>query len=92
MQKDIDRLLEWADLWQMEFNAKKCKIMHFGRRNPQYNYCMGGYAPAGTILENVADEKDIGVIVSNTLKPSNQCAKAAKKAMSVLGQMTRAFL
>ena len=46
MQKDIDRLLEWADLWQMEFNAKKCKIMHFGRRNPQYNYCMGGYAPA----------------------------------------------
>ena len=91
MQRDIDRLLEWADLWQMEFNAKKCKVMHFGRRNPRYNYCMGGYAPAGTVLENVTDEKDIGVIVSDTLKPSNQCAKAAKKAMSVLGQMKRAF-
>ena len=91
MQRDIDRLLEWADTWQMEFNSKKCKIMHFGRTNPHYCYCMGGYAPAGTVLEEVADEKDLGVIVSNTLKPSNQCAKAAKKANSILGQMSRAF-
>ena len=36
-------------------------------------------------------EKDIGVIVSNTLKPSPQCAKAANKANSVLGQMSRSF-
>ena len=91
MQHDIDKLLEWAETWQMEFNAKKCKIMHIGRSNPQYNYCMGGYAPAGTVLVEVSEEKDIGVIVSNTLKPSAQCAKAAKKANSILGQMSRSF-
>ena len=91
MQRDIDRLLEWANIWQMEFNAKKCKIMHFGRSNPRYTYCMGGYAPAGTVLENVHDEKDIGVIVSDDLKPSKQCVKAANKANSVLGQMSRSF-
>ena len=88
MQRDIDRLLEWANIWQMEFNAKKCKIMHFGRSNPRYTYCMGGYAPAGTVLENVHDEKDI---VSDDLKPSKQCVKAANKANSVLGQMSWSF-
>ena len=91
MQRDIDKLLQWADTWQMQFNYKKCKIMHFGGKNPHYNYCMGGFAPAGTVLEVVTEEKDIGVVVSNTLKPSAQCAKAAKKANAILGQMSRAF-
>jgi hypothetical protein len=36
-------------------------------------------------------KKDLGVIVSDTLKPTAQCAKAAKTALSVLGQITRAF-
>ena len=54
--------------------------MHFGRTNPHNSYCMGGYAPADTVLEKVSEEKDIGVIVRKSLKPSNQCAKVAKKA------------
>ena len=63
--------------------------MHFGGTNPKYSYCMGGYAPAGTVLQAVSEEKDIGVIVSDSLKPSSQCAKAVKKANSILGQMSR---
>ena len=65
--------------------------MHFCRTNPSFNYCMGGYAPAGSILEEVEVEKGIEVLVSDTLKPSNQCGKAAKKANSVLGQISRSF-
>ena len=91
MQEDINKLLEWANTWQMEFNKKKCKIMHFGLKNPRYSYHMGGFAPAGVVLEEVSEEKDLGVIISDTLKPASQCAKAAKKANSVLGQMSRSF-
>lgn len=91
MQNDINSLLEWADRWQMSFNELKCKIMHVGKNNPNYSYHMGGYAPAGTILKEVLEEKDIGVIISNSLKPYAQCAKAAKQANSVLGQMSRSF-
>ena len=69
----------------------KCKVIHFGRNNPCYSYTMGGFAPAGTVLESVREEKDVGVIVSESLKPSAQCAKAVKKANSVLGQISRAF-
>ena len=89
MQRDIDRLMEWAERWQMDFNAKKCKIMHIGNQNPHYTYTMGGFAPAGTILTDVTEEKDIGVMVHNSLKPSVQCAKAATTANQVLGQMAR---
>ena len=84
------KLVEWADTWQMKFNPGKCKVLHFGRGNYNYSYTMNGYAPAGTILECTSEEKDVGVWISTTLKPSLQCQKAANKANSVLGQMARA--
>jgi hypothetical protein len=70
----------------MKFNVAKCKVMHFGRRNPRYEYEMDNVR-----LEEVEVERDIGVTVSNDLKPSRQCAKAAATARAVLGQITRAF-
>ena len=26
MLEDLDRLVEWADKWQMQFNVSKCKV------------------------------------------------------------------
>ena len=40
-------------------------------------------------MESSGCEKDLGVMVNQTLRPSTQCAKAAKKANMVLGQLTR---
>ena len=34
-------------------------------------------------------EKDVGIIMTNNLKPGQQCTKVAKKARHVLGQMAR---
>ena len=34
-QYDSVQLVEWANQWQMSFNAEKCKFMHFNnKRNP----------------------------------------------------------
>ena len=70
----------------MAFNTAKSKVMHIGRTNPGYEYFMGGDK-----LEVSESERDIGVIVSNSLKPSAQCAKAARTANTVLGQLARSF-
>ena len=78
--------MDWASRWGMQFNTGKCKVMHVGRHNPAYTYEMGGQK-----LETTATEKDIGVIVNSDLKPSDQCAKAARTASTVLGQITRSF-
>ena len=91
MQDDINALCSWADTWQMEFNASKCKVIHAGRQNHRFPYTMNGFAPGGTVLEASEMEKDLGVLVHASLKPSEQCAAAAKKANMVLGQMARAF-
>ena len=52
LQEALDRLTEWAEDWGMKFNIEKCKIMHVGRNNPQYEYTMGG-------TKEVEEEKDI---------------------------------
>jgi hypothetical protein len=45
----------------------------------------------GQQLTTTTSEKDVGVIISDTLKPSDQCRKAAMTAGAVLGQIQRSF-
>ena len=69
----------------MLFNVDKCKVIHVGAKNHGYKYVMGGGE-----LEETDFEKDVGVLIHRNLRPSLQCAKAAKRANSVLGQLTSA--
>ena len=85
-QSNLDRLVKWSEEWQMLFNIDKCHIMHLGKKNPLYTYSL-----KDNDLEVVEQEKDVGVIVHDSLKPSVQCAQAAKKANQVLGQLCRAI-
>ena len=86
LQQALDQLSEWADTWGMAFNIKKCKVMHLGFNNTKHVYTMQGEQ-----LEVTEEERDIGVIMTSSLKPSAQCRKAAQTAQSVLSQLTRAF-
>ena len=80
----LDRLETWSEDWQLLFNSGKCKVMHFGKKNTRQEYTMGGH-----ILESSKQEKDIGVLIDHSLKPSAQCTNSAYKANFVLGQLTR---
>ena len=42
----------------------------------------------GEKLDPVDSERDIGVIIDKSMKPSLQCAEAARRASSVLVQIT----
>jgi Reverse transcriptase (RNA-dependent DNA polymerase)/Endonuclease-reverse transcriptase len=86
LQQVLDRMMDWAATWGMEFNSKKCKVMHFGSGNPQYQYQMAGH-----VLERTAEEKDVGVTIAQNLKPGAQCCRAARTASVVLGQISRSF-
>ena len=39
LQRDLDRLQEWARNWQLKFNPDKCKVL-LGRTNQQKSYYM----------------------------------------------------
>ena len=42
LQADLDKLLDWSNKWQMQFNLEKCKVMHFGYNNTCLEYTMEG--------------------------------------------------
>ena len=86
MQRNLNRLCLWAEKWKLEFNTKKCKVMHFGAKSLRYVYTMNGQN-----IESVSEEKDLGVWMEEDLRPSKQCKMAAQSANWALGQMTRAF-
>ena len=86
LQDALDGLCSWSNTWGMEFNVDKCKVMHLGRGNPCFSYTM-----LDKTLKITEEEKDVGVRVQKSLKPSAQCAAAARTAQTVLSQIGRSF-
>ena len=86
LQEDLDKLHEWSEKWLLNFNESKCKVMHFGAKNPNYDYRMGN-----TTLATSTMEKDLGILITPNLKPSDQVSRAASAANSMLGRIRRTF-
>ena len=86
MQNNLNKLLEWGQTWQMNYNTEKCKVLHLGYRNTKANYTLNG-----TQLKKVDSEVDLGVTTSSDLKPSLQCSEVVKKANKVIGLIGRSF-
>ena len=38
LQEGLNRLVDWANTWQMNLNIDKCAVMHIGHNNIQHNY------------------------------------------------------
>ena len=70
----------------MKFNTIKCKVLRVGNENIQQDYFMGGKK-----LESAQVEKDLGVIVDQSLSGSIQCSVAVKKVNRVLGYIARSI-
>ena len=75
LQHDLVQLQEWASKWQLNFNARKCKVLHLGRQNPNYDYHMDDEE-----FENVTEEKDLGVMIDHQLKFDIHTEKQVSKA------------
>ena len=85
-QAELDSVFNWSRDWGMFFNLDKCKVMHVGTRNRRYMYNINGRN-----LKAVKFEKDLGVYLDSSLKPSRQCVESARRANWILGLIRRHF-
>ena len=42
LQQDLNRLYEWSQQWQMQFNVDKCSIIHLGHKIHSITICKLG--------------------------------------------------
>ena len=89
LQDDLNSLCKWSGQWLLKFNVEKCKVMHIGhKQQSSYNLRSGNLIQD---LKSTKEERDLGVLVTDDLKSSRQCAAAVAKANSILGLIRRNF-
>ena len=87
LQRDIDRLGNWARKWGMRFQPVKCNMMQL--TNKTLNKIQASYTLEGTVLENVENIKYLGVTITNDLKWNTHISNICTKANRTLGFLRR---
>ena len=87
LQRDIDRLGNWARKWGMRFQPVKCNMMQL--TNKTLNKIQASYTLEGTVLENVDNIKYLGVTITNDLKWNTHISNICTKANRTLGFLRR---
>ena len=103
IQNDINVLSRWSDKMQMSFNPEKCHRLHLGKSNNHHPYYLPKiYATTETAtsisytlylhnLQDVQDEKDLGVYVDNSLNFKKHISQKISKANSMLYLIKNSF-
>ena len=87
LQRDIDRLGNWARKWGMRFRPVKCNIMQLTRKH--LNKIQASYTLEGKVLKNVDNIKHLGVTITNDLKWNTHISNIFTKANRTLGFLRR---
>ena len=87
LQRDIDRLGNWARKWGMRFQPVKCNIMQLTRKH--LNKIQASYTLEGAVLENMDNIKYLGVTITNDLKWNRHISNICTKANRTLGFLSR---
>ena len=90
MQENLNKIMDWSTKWQLPFNIDKCKVLHLGKNNQKYTYKLGSCSNLMT-LEQVEEEKDLGIKFDSQLSFRQHVAECVSKANQRIGLIRRNF-
>ena len=90
LQTNINHMLEWSDRWLLRFNSEKCKILHVGKNNPNYDYVMN-VNDTLVNLETTDCERDLGVYVDSNLNFEHHINVTIRKSKNIAFIILRNF-
>ena len=76
--------------WEMRFHPEKYKILHIGKDEEAFKYEMTANG-SPVELEYITEEKDLGVLVDNTLSFEQHAEACITKANRILSVIRRSF-
>ena len=85
LQQDLNQLSAWSNEWLLDFSVEKCSVLRVKSR-VDYPYFIKGER-----LSEVEQQKDLGITVSNDLKPNKHITSIVKKANQRLAMIKRCF-
>ena len=80
LQRDLNSLYEWSQVWKLNFNVLKCKVLSFTRNVTPIVF---KYHLNGTLLENISCYNDLGVTVDKGLVFNNHVSNVINKCNKV---------
>ena len=90
LQQDLTALEEWENLWQMDFNASKCSVIHI-LPSKRKHIIDSSYTLHGQTLETVEESKYLGVTISNNLTWTRHTENVTGKGNKTLSFLRRNF-
>ena len=81
LQNSINNMFSWTKVWLLKFNKSKCKVLHLGKNNPNFEYYIGEGTEKIKLLPDNS-EKDLGVYVDPQLNFEIHINETIKKCRS----------
>ena len=80
LQDDIFEASNWSKKWQLLFNVKKCKYMQIGNKPSENVYYIKDHQNKISEIQEVSQEKDLGVLFDPKLSFNSHVNEKVKKA------------
>ena len=88
LQNDINKIYEWSMIWEMEFNAKICRVLEMGRSAMRPSWI---YKLVHNIISIAKEEKDLGVVIQDNLSPKKHIDRIFGDTFGMLRNIWLAF-
>ena len=89
LQQDLQQVEVWSKTWKLCYNTSKCQVLRIGRKQSLEN--RPTYVLNGTTLDNVLEQRDLGVMIDASLEFDSHINKSVKSAFTCWGIIKRTF-